>query len=232
MIDIVNHQVPLVMAIGIICLVLITALIGTCLFLRWKKVQPKGDILITPKKANVNIVTYNQAKRWLENSKKSLHQINTLSPDEINILKEELRKRQEVFNAFKNEIEIAHTLNVQLQGTYHILGFNQNKENSRYSGFLHLSRTGEHRVHAEWIIDGDQTQSGTGFYHNHILVINFSYEGEAQKIYKGVVIYTVVNESILNGFWSEKHANEAYLGIEEGRKLKDSETLFKTVHLN
>lgn len=124
---------------------------------------------------------------------------------------------------------------ISLQGTYKITGSNQDKEQSSYSGFLHLNIIGSNRVTAEWVIDSEQTQKGTGFFHEDTLVINFYYQGEEEnkeKTYKGVVVYTTTNNNTLKGFWSEKHGNEDYLGFEEGKKLTQEECIFNRAKLN
>jgi len=113
-----------------------------------------------------------------------------------------------------------------LQGIYQIIGYNQDKEESGYTGYLQLTVTGMHRVTAIWTISGVQTQTGKGFFKNDILVLNFAYEGELKdrpKTFKGVVVYAFINNAILDGFWSEKYGDDAYLGFEEGRKLTASE---------
>tara|TARA_R110000868_G_scaffold4211_13_gene26739 strand:- start:146793 stop:147161 length:369 start_codon:yes stop_codon:yes gene_type:complete len=114
----------------------------------------------------------------------------------------------------------------KLEGTYQIIGYNQDKEQSGYTGYLRLIVTSEHCVDAIWTISGVQTQTGKGFIKNDILVVNFAYEGELKKspkIFKGVVVYKFINDSILDGFWSEKYGDDDYLGFEEGRKLTPTE---------
>ena len=71
-----------------------------------------------------------------------------------------------------------------------------------------------------------QTQTGKGFFKDDILVINFSYEGELKNrpnTFKGVVVYKCINNTILDGFWSEKYGDDDYLGFEEARKLSTKE---------
>jgi hypothetical protein len=57
-------------------------------------------------------------------------------------------------------------------------------------------------------------QTGTGFFKDHILVINFRYKGDKNKLYKGVVVYKCLSKDLLEGFWSEKHGDPFYLGTE------------------
>lgn len=230
MTDILNEPVPLKVVIGIVI-----ALLGMVLYLFLKSSEAKRTIRNTDKKSTsrTDPFIHSDLHAWLENSKNALLQLGTLLPNEIKVLKGEIEKRQQLFDNYTIEPINANSKIEKLQGTYHIIGFNQNEEKSRYSGFLHLKKTGDHRVHAEWVIDGEQTQIGTGFFNNNNnLVINFSYEGLGNKLYKGVVVYKLLNESILTGFWSEKHASDEWLGIEECRKLANSEIIYNIAKLN
>jgi len=101
-----------------------------------------------------------------------------------------------------------------LVGSYSIQGSNQEEINHiSYHGILTLSLDENNRIIAQWII-GDHEQNGTGFYKDQILVINFNYEGDDHKIYKGVAVYRCISKDLLDGFWSEKHGNPLYLGSE------------------
>ncbi|AZB17175.1 hypothetical protein EG352_05025 [Chryseobacterium indologenes] len=109
-----------------------------------------------------------------------------------------------------------------LAGTYSIKGSNQEESNdTSYEGILLLSVDENSRVVAQWII-GDHVQHGTGFYKDQILVLNFNYEGDDQKVYKGVAVYRCLSKDILDGFWSEKHGNPLYLGSEYCRRIQNS----------
>jgi hypothetical protein len=99
-------------------------------------------------------------------------------------------------------------------GKYQITGSNQDEDNLTYNGILDLSLTLNLRVDAKWVINNNQKQWGTGFFKDNILVVNFKYEGEKHKIYKGVVVYKCISKDVLEGFWSEKHGNPEYLGTE------------------
>ncbi|MCY0978659.1 hypothetical protein PGH12_04590 [Chryseobacterium wangxinyae] len=107
-----------------------------------------------------------------------------------------------------------------LAGNYSIQGTNQEENSSIYHGFLTLRVDENARIVAEWII-GDHIQHGTGFYKDQILIINFSYEGEGQKIYKGVAVYRCLSQDILDGFWSEKHGDPLYLGSEYCVRIRE-----------
>ncbi|AIY14177.1 hypothetical protein [Cellulophaga baltica] len=113
-----------------------------------------------------------------------------------------------------------------LEGVYQIIGFNQDRDQSGYTGYLRLIVTSKNRVDAIWTIGGEQTQTGKGFFKDDVLVINFSYRGELKnrpKTFKGVVVYKMINDNVLDGFWSEKFGDDDYLGFEEGRKLSVDE---------
>ncbi|GGG66096.1 hypothetical protein [Epilithonimonas arachidiradicis] len=100
-----------------------------------------------------------------------------------------------------------------LAGNYAVEGSNQNENEIAYHGILTLSLDNNNRIIAKWTI-GDHIQNGTGFFKDDILVINFNYEGDEGKIYKGVAVYRFINPNTLDGFWSEKHGNPLYLGSE------------------
>ncbi|CAM4416764.1 hypothetical protein [Zobellia nedashkovskayae] len=107
-----------------------------------------------------------------------------------------------------------------LVGEYNILGGNQDAEQHSYKGKLILSLDLNSRIIAKWTINNTQQQTGTGFFKNNILVINFKYVGEDQNIYKGVVVYQCIGKDILDGFWSEKHGNPLFLGEERCFRIK------------
>lgn len=100
-----------------------------------------------------------------------------------------------------------------LVGNYAVEGSNQEEKGHSYHGILSLGLDENQRIIAQWTI-GDHIQKGTGFFKDDILVINFNYEGDEEKTYKGVAIYRCLNRDTLDGFWSEKHGNPLYLGSE------------------
>jgi len=100
-----------------------------------------------------------------------------------------------------------------LVGNYSVEGSNQDENGIAYQGILTLSLDNNNRIVAKWTI-GDHIQNGSGFFKDDILVINFNYEDEEGKIYKGVAVYRFINPNTLDGFWSEKHGNPLYLGSE------------------
>ncbi|MCL5130462.1 MULTISPECIES: hypothetical protein [unclassified Algibacter] len=110
-------------------------------------------------------------------------------------------------------------------GKYTIEGFNQDEEKTPYRGKLNLSINKNSRIKADWIIGNSQKQTGTGFFKNNILVINFNYEGEDLKVYKGVVVYKCLTNDLLEGFWSEKHGNPLFLGEERCFKINNNDKL-------
>ncbi|WP_027381688.1 hypothetical protein [Chryseobacterium daeguense] len=109
-----------------------------------------------------------------------------------------------------------------LAGNYSVQGSNQEEnDHISYHGLLTLTVDENNRIIAQWMI-GDHIQNGTGFYKDEILVINFNYEGNDQKIYKGVAIYRCLNKDVLDGFWSEKHGNPLFLGSEYCVRIQNS----------
>jgi len=110
-----------------------------------------------------------------------------------------------------------------LAGTYNIIGKNQEETDVNYTGTLTLNLDKNNRIVAKWLIDGEQEQVGTGFFKDGILVINFNYQGEANEVLKGVVVYRCITKDVLDGFWSEKHGNPLYLGEERCFRVKKNE---------
>lgn len=108
-----------------------------------------------------------------------------------------------------------------LVGNYTVEGSNQDEKGITYHGFLTLSLDENNRIIAQWTI-GDHIQNGTGFFKDQVLAINFSYEVDDDKVYKGVVVY---RKDILDGFWSEKHGNPLYLGSEYCTRIPAAEFL-------
>jgi hypothetical protein len=102
----------------------------------------------------------------------------------------------------------------QLTGTYTITGSNQDEQSSVYKGTLELALDHQNRIIAKWHIGDSQTQTGTGFFKDNVLVINFNYRGDDGETYEGVVVYKCITKDVLEGFWSEKQGNPLYLGEE------------------
>lgn len=113
-----------------------------------------------------------------------------------------------------------------LIGNYTISGSNQGDSNEMtYKGVLTLSLDKNNRITAQWLINNTQEQTGHGFFKDNILVINFKYKGEENKIYKGVAVYRCITKDVLDGFWSEKHGNPLFLGTEHCLRIKSTENL-------
>ena len=108
-----------------------------------------------------------------------------------------------------------------LVGKFQITGSNQDAEDHQYKGILTLSLDPNKRIKAKWFINNEQVQTGNGFFRDNILVINFKYQGEDNKTFKGVVIYRCISKDLLDGFWSEKHGNPLYLGTERCFRISD-----------
>lgn len=110
-----------------------------------------------------------------------------------------------------------------LIGNYTIVGKNQEDTSLNYTGVLSLSLDVNMRIIAKWLICEEQEQIGTGFFKDNILVINFSYQGDDNTLFKGVAVYRCITNDILDGFWSEKHGNPLYLGEERCFRIKDAQ---------
>ncbi len=113
----------------------------------------------------------------------------------------------------------------ELVGDYAIEGTNQDAQASAYNGVLKLSLDAYNRILAQWQIGDSQMQSGLGFFKDNVVVINFSYTGEDQLFYEGVVVYKCISKNILDGFWSEKSGNPLYLGSERCYRTDLEKTL-------
>ncbi|WP_343706973.1 hypothetical protein [Flavobacterium sp.] len=112
-----------------------------------------------------------------------------------------------------------------LVGTFSVSGSNQDESNEiTYKGVLTLTLDKNNRIKANWLINSHE-QKGTGFFKDNILVINFNYKGDDNKIYKGVVVYKCITKDVLDGFWSEKHGNPLYLGSEHCLRMETTERL-------
>ncbi|TXE15075.1 hypothetical protein FUA26_00790 [Seonamhaeicola algicola] len=107
-----------------------------------------------------------------------------------------------------------------LEGTYTIIGTNQNETNIQYRGTLTLTTDDYNRVVAKWLINNQQKQTGYGFFKDHILVINFEYLGVDNDVFTGVVVYKCLTKDILEGFWSETYGDPNFLGTERCFRVK------------
>ena len=112
-----------------------------------------------------------------------------------------------------------------LEGTFTIMGSNQNESEYAYEGILNLSLDIDNRIQATWLIHNEQQQFGTGFFKDNILVVNFYYFGEANNKFKGVVVYRCLTPDILDGFWSEKHGDPSFLGEERCFRIKETDEM-------
>ena len=112
-----------------------------------------------------------------------------------------------------------------LVGEFQIIGSNQNGSEETYKGTLSLTLDENNRIIAKWLIEKNQEQFGTGFFKNNILVINFTYQGDENTIYKGLVVYKCISIDILDGFWSEEYGNPLFLGEERCFRI-DTEKSF------
>lgn len=112
-----------------------------------------------------------------------------------------------------------------LVGQFYFEGKNQTEsEGFTYEGILSLELDEYKRVIANWKID-DHEQMGYGFFRDDILVINFHYFADDEKIFKGVAVYRCLDKNTLDGFWSEKYGDPRYLGAEYCTRIITSELL-------
>mgnify|MGYP000468791561 FL=1 len=110
-----------------------------------------------------------------------------------------------------------------LVGKFAIKGTNQDRDQTAYKGVLELELNANNKINAFWTIGQNQTQKGTGFFKDDILVVNFNYQGEDDQIFKGVVVYRWLNRNIIKGFWSEKYGDQSTLGEENGVRINPFE---------
>ncbi|NOQ73312.1 MAG: hypothetical protein GQ574_15005 [Crocinitomix sp.] len=106
-----------------------------------------------------------------------------------------------------------------LVGKYAIKGNNQDSEQTPYTGVLELALNSNNKISASWTIGENQTQKGVGFFKDDILVVNFNYQGDDERTFKGVVVYRCINRNIIKGFWSEKYGDQSVLGEENGVRI-------------
>lgn len=111
----------------------------------------------------------------------------------------------------------------ELIGQFAIQGSNQEESTTVTYRGTHLAIDHNNRIVAHWQIGKDQEQFGHGFFKDNILVINFYYYGDEEEKLKGIAVYRCITEDILEGFWSEKHGDPLYLGMERCLRLDTSE---------
>ncbi len=147
------------------------------------------------------------------------------------LIKEQLDKcntEEELQNLLYINTTSKIELNIIL-GKYKIKGQNQDETHSSYSGQLDIKINSEGRLKAVWIIGKSQLQFGTGFMNNNILVFNFYYEGEGEHIgqqFKGVVVYNILPNGNLDGFWSEEQGDSMFIGKEFAQKVLEVDSSF------
>ncbi|WP_439130561.1 hypothetical protein [Polaribacter sp.] len=107
-------------------------------------------------------------------------------------------------------------------GQFSVIGSNQDFSDETYKGELFLSLDDSKRIIAKWIINNNQEQFGKGFFKDNILVINFYYLDDNNKMYTGTVVYKCITKDILEGFWSEEEGNPLYLGFENCFRVKET----------
>ena len=112
-----------------------------------------------------------------------------------------------------------------IEGDFNIIGTNQNGDSNTYKGVLSLKTDENNRLIAKWLIHNEQKQTGFGFFHDNILVINFKYLGVDNTIFKGTVVYKCLSKDLLDGFWFEEFGDPKYMGTERCFRIDNSETI-------
>lgn len=151
--------------------------------------------------------------KWLELSTRLLKaRIDGLKENSGQFV-EELNLRRE---AVSEAIEFKSELSIQdIEGAYQIIGANSENAEQGYTGMLTL-RLDDNKVYANWLIEGEDMQTGFGMYIDKVLTLHFSYENDGVE-YIGVVSYQFLSKNIISGKWVEEASDS--VGIEMGRKL-------------
>ncbi|MFA8436311.1 MAG: hypothetical protein ACEPOZ_17510 [Marinifilaceae bacterium] len=91
----------------------------------------------------------------------------------------------------------------EVYGNYSVEGHNVGNREQNYFGELELNELHEKLYKASWKIGfGGQLQKGMGFLSGDKLALDFYYTEEGKRYY-GLVIYQVVSNSVLHGYWIE-----------------------------
>lgn len=154
-----------------------------------------------------------KVSKWLEQSSKLLRARITKIAKSDRQFEDELELRRTCIDT--SEVLFPSVTNTSIEGVYQIIGANSDSAEQGYFGTLSL-KFSENKIHATWLIEGEDTQSGYGILLNNILSIQFVYEQE-NKEYFGVVSYEFLTNSVISGIWVEEHSDE--IGVEFGRKL-------------
>ena len=85
-------------------------------------------------------------------------------------------------------------------GRYAILGNNQDAIGSAYNGFLTLSLDAHQKIIAEWTINHDQQQSGTGFLETTCWLLILSIRVKTQKSLKELWFINSSTKKLLKAF--------------------------------
>ena len=154
-----------------------------------------------------------KVSKWLAQSSKFLRSRITKDNIDNRQFEEELELRRTCIET--SEMLFPSVTNESIQGVYQIVGANSENAEQGYFGTLTL-KFSDNKIHATWLIEGEDIQSGYGILFNNILSIQFVYEQD-KKEYFGVVSYEFISQSILSGVWIEEFSDET--GVEFGRKL-------------
>lgn len=126
---------------------------------------------------------------------------------------EELNLRRETLSNSKPLTEKLTT--EAIEGVYQVVGANAQNDEQGYLGMLTL-KYDDNKIFADWLIEGEDVQTGFGILLDNNLSINFNYLQDEVPYY-GVVVYEFLSKDILLGKWIEEGSDT--IGVELGRKL-------------
>ena len=131
---------------------------------------------------------------------------------------EELNLRREALTDAVDSSE--KVTSESLEGVYQVVGANSENSEQGYFGMLSLSYD-DNKIHATWMIEGQDVQTGFGLLTENMLSLHFVYHREDIE-YKGLVTYEFLSDTMIYGNWIEEDTDE--IGVELGRKLPIKKT--------
>lgn len=93
-----------------------------------------------------------------------------------------------------------------LLGTYLVEGVNPDEEKTTYEGILELTTYNNKEISAKWKIGEEQEQFGQGYIKKDKLIVDFYYYDDYLKKCNGQVIYSFLDNQILQGVWTEENS--------------------------
>ncbi|NJB83775.1 hypothetical protein [Wenyingzhuangia aestuarii] len=131
---------------------------------------------------------------------------------------QELFKRKELLEHAEYNPDFSINM-INVCGVYEIVGGNPDIKDSYYTGLLNIDLI-SNQIEANWLIEGEQQQTGYGFVFNNTLVISFNYSVE-NEYFNGIVAYSFITPDVVIGKWTEEIAIEN--AFEMCRKLTADE---------